>query len=258
MITKMHTSSKACPRVPSVYSYETPQTCVCAHPQAGCVHRPAVHAQTRISSAPQTCPSPTNRERSSLQGPSQLILTCEALSSDTHMCSDPSRHAYVLSPTVVYTQRAHTHSQVNTDPRGSSQLLIHLLIHSEIHVQLHIEGHLHIRGPSWPITHLQMQCSACLPVHHVSTQTHREPAHRVYSASHKPPCSDPEKPPHARSHMCAALPRLCSRAHIHRASEVCTVHRGLRGVHTHMGPQASLQASEANTHTCGPQRRTHA
>ena len=123
---------------------------MCAHPQAGCVCTdPGVHAQTHISSAPQTCTPPPPTGRGAPQGPSQLILTCGPLSSDTHMCSDPSRHAYAYSVPQWCTHTcAHTQSQVSADPRGSSQLLIHLLIHSEIHMQLHIEGHLHICGPS--------------------------------------------------------------------------------------------------------------
>ena len=43
MITKMHTSSKACPRVPRVSSYETPER-VCVH-----ILRQAVCAQTQGS-----------------------------------------------------------------------------------------------------------------------------------------------------------------------------------------------------------------
>lgn len=102
-----------------------------------------------------------------------------------------------------------------------------------------------------------VQClPPCSPCEHTD---HRGPHIHVYSASHKPPCSDPEKPPHARSpHVCspskALLPctrtRPQRRAHAHGASEACTHTRGLRGKHTYMG------ASEA--YTCLiPQALTH-
>ena len=141
----MRTSSKACPCVPSMRAYETPER-VCVH-----ILRQAVCAQTQGSTRrpaflqPAQAPPPG---RGAPQGPSQLIPTCRPLSSDTHMYSDPSRHAYAYSvPQWCTHTRTHTQSQVSTDPRGRSQLLIHLLIHSEIHPQLHI-AHLHRCGPS--------------------------------------------------------------------------------------------------------------
>lgn len=133
--------------------------CVCTSSGRLCVHRPSgPRTDTHFFSPTDLHPSPTNRERSSSRPISAHSHLWALELGHTHVLRPLKTCIRVLSPTVVYTQRAHTHSQVNTDPRGSSQLLIHLLIHSEIHVQLHIEGHLHIRGPSGQ-SHI-FRCSA--------------------------------------------------------------------------------------------------
>lgn len=165
-----------------------------------------------------------------------------------HTCAQTPQDMHTRTQSVVYTQRAHTHSQVNTDPVGAHSC-------SLPHTLRDTRAATHRRTPTypwtlWPITHLQMQCSACLPVHHVSTQT---TGARTYV------CTQPRINPHVQTqrsrlmhvaHMCAAFQALlpCTRTQgsevctRHRASEVCTRTRGLR----------------ATTHTWGPQRRTHA
>lgn len=122
--------------------------CVCTSSGKLCVHRPrGSRTDTRFSSPTDLHPSPTTWERSSSR-PISAHSHLRALElGHTHVLRALKACVCVLSPTVVYTH-VHTQSQVNTDPRGRSQLLIHSLIHSEIHTQLHTEGHLHIRGPS--------------------------------------------------------------------------------------------------------------
>lgn len=207
---------------------------------------PGVHAQTHVSSAPQTCTPPPPRGRGAPQGPSQLILTCGPLSSDTHICSEPSRHAYAYSIPQWCTHTC-THTVRSTLTHVGAHSCSYTYSYTQRYTRSYTQKDTYISvDPLASHTSSDaVQCLAsCSPCEHTD---HRDPHIHVYSASHKPPCSDPEKPPHARSpHMCIPSKALFP----------CTRTWGLRGVHmltsTGIDPfaQTHTSSSESEAQMC--------